>query len=186
MNTVTVSPYHTIRLGRQGENLATVVVFDVSGFRTNFGDGHATLVHKRSGDKEPYPVSVAQINDNVCWIVRDGDLAKEGIGECELQWIVNKTLAKSITYKTLVLKSISKSESDEDPAKPWYQQIEVKLAAIFDKITSLKATDISMEDGKSVESAIALRPEARVVTELPEDAAEHPDILYLILEEDGG
>ena len=177
------SPYHTIRLGRQGENLATVVVFDVAGFRKNFGDGHAALVHKRSGDSTAYPVSVAQINDSVLWIVQTSDLCNDGTGECELSWIVNETVAKSETYKTLTLKGVS-NPGQIDPSKPWNQQIEAQLASVIEQLAGLAASDVSMADGSTVEEAMALRPEIRKVTELPEDAAEHPDIIYLVLEGD--
>lgn len=39
---------------------------------------------------------------------------------------------------------------------------------------------------QNLQDAMKLRPEIQTVSELPQDAAEHPNTLYLVLDEDGG
>ena len=45
-------------LGKQGENLAKQIQFDLSRWISNFGPGTVQLLHQRSGDEAPYPVAV--------------------------------------------------------------------------------------------------------------------------------
>lgn len=54
------------------------------------------------------------------------------------------------------------------------------------KFSLMDAGDVEMEDGSRLEDAMKLRPEIQTVSELPQDAAEHPNTLYLVLDEDGG
>ena len=46
----------TLHLGRHGENLARQIVFDVSGWESEYGPGSVELIAQRPGDEAPYPV----------------------------------------------------------------------------------------------------------------------------------
>lgn len=46
----------------------------------------------------------------------------------------------------------------------------------------MDSSDIEMPDGNRLDDWFAYRPEIQVVPELPEDAADHPDVIYLVLE----
>ena len=47
-------------LGKQGENRARQIRFDISSWMDNFGPGTVQLLHQRRGDEAPYPVAVEQ------------------------------------------------------------------------------------------------------------------------------
>ena len=46
----------TLALGREGENLARQVVFDISEWWASYGDGTVSLIAQLHGDAEPYPL----------------------------------------------------------------------------------------------------------------------------------
>ena len=45
-----------IRLGKQGENHARRVPFELGLWENQFGEGRCELLHQRNGDEAPYPV----------------------------------------------------------------------------------------------------------------------------------
>lgn len=112
----------TVNLGRCGEKEATEVRFAVSYFYKNFGeDGYFALIHQRQGDTSPYPVAVTVEDGYVRWRVHNADVAKEGDGECELQYYLGETLAKSVIYKTKTARAL---DGAGDPPEPWESWIE--------------------------------------------------------------
>lgn len=68
-----------IPLGKQGENNAVSVLFKVSAWRNEYGDGGVfTLNHKRATDTISYPVTTTLTNDGVLWLVNNADNAIAG------------------------------------------------------------------------------------------------------------
>lgn len=90
-----------VSIGRQGENNAREVWFDLSWLIDTYGEGTATVLHKRKSDDAPYLVTIMQEGKIARWKVNDLDTAYDGIGQCELRWTVGDTLAKTITYRTI-------------------------------------------------------------------------------------
>lgn len=107
-------------LGRQGEHDVRDIVFDLSYLVDSFGEGTATLVHKRAGEEAPYLVDAVQEDDALTWTVDTTDTAFEGFGRCEIRWTVDDALAKTVIYKTRVLKSITTETEIPDPYQSWY------------------------------------------------------------------
>ena len=114
----------TIKLGRQGENEARAIIFDISHWQKRYGEGTASLVHRRNGDEYPYPCSVATENTDLIWVIRLADVEHDGMGECELQYIIGDQVVKSVIWSTFVSTSLT-DVSDEvpDPAKSWVDQV---------------------------------------------------------------
>ena len=52
-----------IDLGLQGENLARTLEFDISDWRAEYGEGTVQLLHRRFGDRDPYPAAIEQEGD---------------------------------------------------------------------------------------------------------------------------
>ena len=131
-------PPANIPLGRQGENLATCVIFDCSGFAQLYGDGTAELLHElKSGTV--YPVAIKQDGTSVSWIVTASDTATIGSGRAELRWYVGDTLAKSAKFRTSVSSALADSttETPPEPQKSWVDKVlkaaqEIKDGAISD------------------------------------------------------
>lgn len=139
MITVRADPTRAIKLGRQGENLAVQVLFDLSNFAKNYPDGTATLLVQRRRDTEAYPVTLQIDGATACWPVSNIDTDQHGLGNCELQWRVGETLAKSVLYVTWVDTALEAGESPPDtPSKAWFDSIQSQIGNLADLTTSAR------------------------------------------------
>nr|DAT30971.1 MAG TPA: hypothetical protein [Caudoviricetes sp.] len=139
MITVRADPTRAIKLGRQGENLAVQVLFDLSSFAKNYPGGTATLLVQRRRDTEAYPVTLQIDGATACWSVSNIDTDQQGLGNCELQWRVGETLAKSVLYVTWVDTALEAGESPPDtPSKAWFDSIQSQIGNLADLSTSAK------------------------------------------------
>lgn len=101
-------------LGKKFEKNATKVTFDLSAIATDHPDATYTLFHKRAGDEESYRVAQFAVEDgHGSWLVDDKDTAVDGYGEAEIVIEDEDYRKKSVTYKTLVMKSITSQEGGE-------------------------------------------------------------------------
>ena len=139
INVNATRPPTNIPLGRQGENLATCVIFDCSGFAQLYGGGTAELLHELK-DGTIYPVAVTQDGTSVSWIVTASDTATVGAGRAELRWYVGNTLAKSAKFRTSVSSALADSttETPPEPQNSWVDKVlqaaqEIKDGAISDE-----------------------------------------------------
>lgn len=98
----------TINIGKQGENKATQVVFDVSEMIDTYGSGTAVVVVQRRGDLHPYELdNTSQSGDKVTWTVSNTDTAVYGTGRVQLFWTINDEVAKTVTYAFFVEEALS-------------------------------------------------------------------------------
>lgn len=95
-----------VPLGRQGENLATAILFDVSEWQSEYGAGTPMLLHLRSGDTLPYVATVTLKGEVVRWELKEEDTCRAGGGKVELQWRVGDTIVKSKVYTTIITSSL--------------------------------------------------------------------------------
>ena len=114
-------------LGKQGENLAREVIFDVSGVRAEFGDGTFRLSAKRPGESDAYPATVTETGDTVVWALTGADTQNAGRGQCELAYYAGETRLKTWTYDTAIAKSLTGSPKT-DPYDEFLDEIN-RLAA---------------------------------------------------------
>lgn len=92
-----------INIGKQGENAATQVIFDVSEMISTYGSGTATVVIQRQGDLESYMHDdTTQSGSDVTWTVSSADTEIAGTGRVQLFWTVDDELAKTVTYAFFV------------------------------------------------------------------------------------
>ena len=126
MEQVKVNTLSTIPLGRQGENLARQILFDVSGWESEYGPGSVELMAQRPEDETPYPVVTTRDGDSVVWSVTAADTLYPGdSGRCELRYYVGETLAKSRIWGTYVARAMD-TPSETAPPEPeqgWVDQI---------------------------------------------------------------
>lgn len=110
-----------IDLGKQVEGLVTRVVLP----NIRRGKGAMQLLHQRADDQKPYLVPITEDGDNVYWIVSRLDTAYPGRGQAELQWLgVNGEVAKSATYQTNTIRSMSEPGAvPDEPLKPYTQAV---------------------------------------------------------------
>ena len=111
-------------LGKQGENLARKIQFDISRWIGTLGPGTVQLLHQRSGDEAPYPVAVEQEGNLAVWTVTSADTAAAGTGRAELQYYVGDALAKSETWMTKVFPALGDaSETPPEAQQGWVDQV---------------------------------------------------------------
>lgn len=135
-------PGKLIMLGKQGENLAREVVFDVSGVRAEFGDGAFRLSAKRPGESDAYPATVTETGDTVVWALTGADTQNAGRGQCELAYYAGETRLKTWTYDTAIARSLTGSPRT-DPYDEFLDEVN-RLAA---------EAAISQREAKSSENA---------------------------------
>ena len=124
MNTYHVRHGSILPLGKQGENMARKIQFDLSRWISNFGPGTVQLLHQRSGDEAPYPVAVEREGNLAVWTVTRADTAAAGTGRAELQYYVGDALAKSETWMTKVLPALGDaSEMPPEAQQGWVDQV---------------------------------------------------------------
>ena len=137
INVTVTRPPTNIPLGRQGDNLATCIIFDCSGLVQLYGDGTAELLHElKSGTV--YPVAIKQDGTSVSWIVTASDTATVGAGRAELRWYVGDTLAKSAKFRTSVSSALADSttETPPEPQKSWVDKVLAAAQEIKDGVIS--------------------------------------------------
>lgn len=151
MNKVYANSSSTLGLGRQGENFATQVIFDLSGWVAGYGDGTPELIHQRVVDEKPYPVPVEQVGDTLIWTVSNLDTevvsANGRNGRCELRYYVGETLVKSRTWLTCVSKAMGTPSETRPPEsdKGWVDRV-------------LEASAVAQEAAKRSEDALTKAP----------------------------
>ena len=131
MRVVQANNTETINIGRQLENLATEVVFDLSNWIAEFGDGAAALIVRRVGDSNTYPVSLERQDSKATWKVTSSDTElaqKNRYGRCELRWYVGDVLAKSNIWKLYVEPSMT-GQSGATPPTPEQSWVDKVLEA---------------------------------------------------------
>lgn len=119
-----------IRLGRRGENLATRVTFDVSGWMSS-GEGTIHLLHQRNGDNVPYPCAITVDGGTVTWEITAADVEIAGRGRAELQYLDGDVCKKSAIYTTNTLRALNKAgKVPPEPHEGWVREVlEAKVAA---------------------------------------------------------
>lgn len=135
-----------LHLGKQGENLAKQIQFDLSRWISSFGPGTVQLLHQRSGDEAPYPVAVEQEGNLAVWTVTNADTSSAGTGRAELQHYVGDALAKSETWMTKVFPALGDaSETPPEAQQGWVDQVLAEVA----RITGMTAHAVELPAGSA-------------------------------------
>lgn len=116
-----------LQIGRQGEHDARQVWFDLTWLVENFGEGEAVLVHQRTNDEAPYICQTTREENRLIWVIDEIDTAYEGFGKAEIRWTVDGALAKTVIYKTSVMKSLTGDTVIPDPYESWYDRMMDKI-----------------------------------------------------------
>lgn len=172
MQSIYAHPGVHLALGRKGENVARQVVFDLRLWRAAYGAGAVSLCAKRAGDAEPYPCGVTQDEDTAVWVLRAADVDKPGWGNVQLSYYVGDTLAKSQTWRTLVVPSLCACGDPGEVQQGWLDQAGKDAAAAQqgakDAQEAQQAAEYAAKAAKSSADAAADAAKAA------QDATEHP------------
>lgn len=107
INVTTILPPSALFIGYVAENGVTNVEFDVSAWVTMYGSGTATLIMKRWGDANPYPIALAVDNEGLAtWTISATDTAKTGFAYAQLRYEAGTKVKKSPIYTLKIGKSL--------------------------------------------------------------------------------
>lgn len=163
-------------IGRQGENLATVVAFDLSDFVSTYGAGTPQLLVLRPGDRYPYPVALTVEGTNANWTITNTDTMIAGTGNAELRWYVDEnTLAKSVLYSTQISKALVDpiAPPPPPPADNWLEQVlEAGSAAQAAQAEATQAASDAQTAQTGAETAQAAAETAQSNAETAQTGAE--------------
>lgn len=139
MTTIQATLSRPIKIGRQGENEAVRVAFDLSELLASFPGGSPLLLMQRHGDTEAYPITLQTDGDTAYWSVSKSDTDRPGWGRCELQWNAGSALVKSCTYVVSVAPALEAGTTPPDePSKRWFEAIQSQIGDLSDLTTSAK------------------------------------------------
>lgn len=130
---------YPIPLGRTGENEAARIAFTLAPFEEVFPGGTPALLVKRKGDSAAYPVTLTVEGLTAYWTVTSADTDKAGFGQCELQWHLGDTLAKSNKFDFIVVPALEAgAEPPDEPSKRWFDAIQAQIGNLDDLTTEEK------------------------------------------------
>lgn len=157
-----------ISLGKQGENQAVRVTLP----NIRAGSGSILLLHQRSDDQKPYPVPVVEADGGIIWTVSSTDTAYPGRGQAELQWLgVNGEVAKSVTYQTNTIRSMSEPGAvPDEPLKPYTQAVARDAQAAKDAAASATEAARSAENS-ATQAGLSADNAAKALKKLEEGIA---------------
>lgn len=107
-----------IDLGKQGENLASTIVFpQPAAWRNIYGEGTLMLWHQRAAEDEKYPCAVTVTEEGYLqWPITrtETEFATEPMsrGRVEVQYIVGEVVVKSEIYETTVAEALGGAETE--------------------------------------------------------------------------
>lgn len=158
----------TISLGRQGENLARQVVFDLSDWLSGYGDGVAELIYQRPADKNPYPVAAIREGGTLVWNVSGLDTAAasslRNSGHCELRWYMGDVLVKSQMWRTWVEPAMDtpSDTAPPDPEQGWVDQVLATGSAVQQAAAVASKAQVEAKQAqKKVEAAVIHAPKVQ-------------------------
>lgn len=135
MRYITAKTSQVITLGRQGENDALQVWFPVmENLISTYGEGTVSLVVQRPRDPFPYVAVTSNDETFVYWTVKKEDVGLAGDGLCQIVYIVDGVVVKSLVYRTLVTPSIGENTK---PVKPYQSWVNIVLEAARDVAAAL-------------------------------------------------
>lgn len=142
-----------IPLGRQGENTARRIQFNLSSWQAEYGAGTPALIHKRCGDSIAYPVPLTVEGVAAYWDVTSADTENPGIGKCELTYHFGESgVSKTITYQTIVEASMNDEIGFEPQAVPsWVDAVNHAIAEA--NSATQAATEAAEAANKAAENA---------------------------------
>lgn len=104
---INITKAKSINIGKQGENNAITIEFDLQPFISTYGAGRVQLLHLRSRDEVPYIVDLVQSGTKAIWTITSDDTAYSGYGRAQLNYYVDNVLAKTVVFTTICAESLT-------------------------------------------------------------------------------
>lgn len=134
--------FKQLTIGKQGENKATSVQFNVKPWLDMWpGATIALAVQPPTGDA--YPAVVTTADGITTWVITSADTAVPGTGKCELRVLLNDVVKKSATYITFVAESFTASGEAPDPVTDWIEDAQAKLGEVDNAVDLIENMTVS-------------------------------------------
>jgi len=172
--TIDVSTNKTsrINLGIQGENIVEQVIFNISSWIEEFGEGVAYVYAKRKGDVDPYPVALEMDLDEgtATWDLTAADTAYKGKGSAQLVYVVDEDgevaitddeIKKTKVYATTVQTSLVASSTENPDAYDTWLEV---LGGYTARVESAKASALASKTAAAASAAAALASQTAAAT----------------------
>lgn len=153
----------SINLGIQGENIVERIIFNISEWITEYGEGVAYVYAKRKGDTDPYPIALDMdmSRGTATWEVSSVDTAIKGKGSAQLVYVVDEDkIKKTKIYATTVQTSLIAVSADAPV------QYETWLEVLGGYTARIEAANIAGQTAKDLAQA------AQAAAELAQSEAE--------------
>lgn len=166
-----------INLGIQGENIIEHIIFNISAWIEEFGEGDAYVYAQRKGDENPYPVALDMDLDagTATWTLNATDTAVKGKGKAQLVYVVDEDGTEAITddeikktrvFSTTVQTSlVPASEENPDAYETWLEvlggytaRIEAAEQDLEDYVQANTIADVTLNGSSIVEDRVAEIP----------------------------
>lgn len=154
INVTTILPPSALFIGYVAENGVTNVEFDVSAWVTMYGSGTATLIMKRWGDANPYPIALAVDNEGLAtWTISATDTAKTGFAYAQLRYEAGTKVKKSPIYTLKIGKSLGSPAETPDQYEDWIDALTHLAAQAMAE--ALDIEDIPTDKTLTIDGGIA-------------------------------
>lgn len=171
MRKIYIEDTSPINIGKQGENLATQIVFPIKKW---FGDvnpeGSFTVVSIRPGEVIGNPKATSHDAKNVYWVVDSSELITAGNGVCQVVYVYEddeETVSKTVTFTTVVSESLEQGENPPEPYEDW---ITALLRQVNQAKASAEAAALSAQ--QSALSAQQYATDTVKYTEQPDESSQ--------------
>ncbi len=140
-------------IGRLGENKARVLRFDVSGILREHPGAAFTMLNRRPGDPDAYPVHTDYYRvegNDLLWTIQSGDLAQAGFGQCELIAGQGDVIYKTVIYQTRIDPALDGSGTPPEPWQSWVQDVTNaanKAEEVLEELQETTATAETLQPG---------------------------------------
>lgn len=172
-----------LHIGRAGEHLATEVVFDISDWINDYGNGNVELIINQNRGLYFQPKEYLLVDNGlVTWKVIDSNTEFVGNGKCELIYLVDDVKVKSAIYDIVVTKTLDSEEGANPPAEPptafdsWFDQVLEVAEKVGSAAEDVEAAKAEAQSAK--ESAISAKQWATGLEEATEEPSNTNNAKY--------
>lgn len=164
-----------VPIGYVGESGVRQVVLDFSPWVETYGPGALTLMVRRNGDTDAYPVTLEIDGSTAAWTVSNVDTHIYGVGRAQYMYVVDGENVKSAIFQTFVDKSVTQPGSEPpDPYEGWVQHLtELGAETLINAQNAAESAEAALAAKNAAEAAQqAAEGSKRAAAESAEAAAE--------------
>lgn len=163
-----------VPIGYVGESGVRQVVLDFSPWVETYGPGALTLMVRRNGDADAYPVTLEIDGSTAAWTVSNVDTHIYGVGRAQYMYVVDGENVKSAIFQTFVDKSVTQPGSGPpDPYEGWVQHL-TELGAETLR-NAQDAAQSASEAAASAGAALAAKDASEAAQQAAETAQEEAE-----------